>query len=164
LRRGDAGTAGNPRRDAPAGAAAGPPRCRRNGAGRAGIPGRHRPPVTPLFAAIGEILVDFTPVVEEGRTVGFRMHAGGSPCNVAVALARMGAEVEFVGQASTDFFGRFRVEYLRRESVGTRYLNPPSAPPTLPVGARVDGGPASTLSRAQAADTLLRPEDRPAGI
>ena len=120
--------------------------------------------MTPLFAAIGEILVDFTPVVEEGHTVGFRMHAGGSPCNVAVALARMGAEVEFVGQASTDFFGRFLVEHLRRESVGTRYLSRSSAPSTLAFVALVDGEPAFTFYGDQAADTLLRPEDMPAGI
>src|SRR5207247_10302059 len=136
-----------PRCDAPAGAAAGPPRCRRNDPGRAGIPGRHRPPVTPLFAAIGEILVDFIPVVEEGHTVGFRMHAGGSPCNVAVALARPGAEAEFVGQASTDFFGRFLVEHLRRESVGTRYLSRLIAPSHVTVGALVARDPAYHLHR-----------------
>jgi fructokinase len=120
--------------------------------------------VTPLFAAIGEILVDFTPVVEEGRTVGFRMHAGGSPCNVAVALARMGAQVEFAGQVSTDFFGRFLVEYLQQESVGTRYLRRSPAATTLAFVALVGGEPSFTFYGDRTADTLLRPVDLPAEI
>ena len=120
--------------------------------------------VTPLFAAVGEILIDFTPIVEEERTVGFRMHPGGSPCNVAVSLARMGANVEFVGQASTDFFGHFLVEYLQGESVGIRYLSRSSAPTTLAFVAMVGGEPAFTFYGDQAADTLLRPSDLPADI
>ena len=120
--------------------------------------------MTPLFTAIGEILVDFTPIVEAGRTVGFRMHAGGSPCNVAVALARMGAPVEFVGQASTDFFGRFLVENLRKEAVGTQYLSLSPAPSTLAFVALVGGEPSFTFYGDRTADTLLRPEDLPAEV
>ncbi len=130
----------------------------------AGVPGRHRRPVTRLFTAIGEILVDFTPVVEDGRTVGFRMHTGGSPCNVAIALARLGVQVEFAGKASVDFFGRFLVEHLHQEGVGMRFLSRSPAPSTLAFAALERGEASFTFYGDEAADTLLQPDDLPAEI
>lgn len=120
--------------------------------------------MTRPFTAIGEILVDFTPVVEDGRTVGFRMHAGGSPCNVAVALARLGLQVEFAGKASIDFFGRFLVEHLQREGVGIRFLSRSPAPTTLAFVALEGGEPSFTFYGDAAADTLLQPDDLPADL
>lgn len=120
--------------------------------------------MTPLFTAIGEILVDFTPIVEDGRTVGFRMHPGGSPCNVAVALTRLGARVEFAGKASTDIFGRFLVDYLLQEGVGTQLLSRSPAPSTLAFVALVGGEPSFAFFGDHTADTLLQPDDLPAEI
>jgi len=120
--------------------------------------------VSPLVVSIGEILVDFTPIVEGGRTVGFRLHPGGSPYNVAIALARMGVAVEFAGKASTDLFGRVLVEHLQREGVGTRFLSRSPAPSTLAFVALEGGEPSFAFYGEGAADTLLQPEDLPAGI
>lgn len=117
-----------------------------------------------LFASIGEILIDFTPVVEDGRTVGFRMHLGGSPCNVAVALSRLGASVDFVGKASTDLFGRFMIARLRREGVGVRWLSGSSAPSTLAFVALDGKEPSFAFYGTGAADTLLEPADLPTQI
>ncbi|MGQ0548578.1 MAG: carbohydrate kinase family protein [Armatimonadota bacterium] len=118
----------------------------------------------PLLTAIGEILVDFTPVVEAGRTVGFRMHPGGSPFNVAVGLARLGGRVEFAGKASTDSFGGFLVAHLEREGIGTRFLSRSPAPSTLAFVTIADGDPTYAFYGEGAADTRLRPEDLPAEI
>ncbi len=115
----------------------------------------------PLFAAIGEILIDFTPLVENGRTVGFRMHPGGSPFNVAVGLARLGARVEFAAKISTDFFGRFLLGHLEREGIGSRFLSRAGAPTTLAFVALEGGEPAFSFYQSGTADTLLRPEDLP---
>lgn len=120
--------------------------------------------MNPLVVAIGEILVDFTPVVEGGRTTGFRLHPGGSPYNVAIALARMGVEVEFAGKASTDLFGRLLVDHLQREGVGTRFLSRSPAPSTLAFVALEGGEPSFAFYGEGAADTLLQPDDLPAGI
>ncbi len=114
--------------------------------------------------AIGEILVDFTPIVEEGRTVGFRMHPGGSPFNVAVALARLGVPVEFAGKVSTDFFGRFLMDVLTREGVGTRFLRRSDAPTTLAFVALEGGEPSFAFYGAGAADTLLSADELPEDI
>ncbi len=113
------------------------------------------------ITTIGEILIDFTPIVEQGRIVGFRMHAGGSPANVAVALARLGVAVEFAGKVSTDFFGRFLVDALTREGVGTRFLRRSNAPTTLAFVATADGEPSFAFYGAGTADTLLTPDDLP---
>ncbi len=117
----------------------------------------------PLFTAIGEILIDFTPLVENDRTVGFEMHPGGSPFNVAVGLARLGARVEFAAKVSTDFFGRFLLAHLEREGIGARLLSRADAPTTLAFVALEGGEPAFSFYQNGTADTLLRPEDVPSG-
>ena len=116
------------------------------------------------FTSIGEILVDFTPVVESGTTVGFHMHPGGSPYNVAVGLARLGAQVEFAGKRSTDPFGRFLAAHLEREGVGTRFLSRSAAPSTLAFVSIQDGEPSFAFYGEGAADTQLLPEDLPETI
>ena len=118
----------------------------------------------PRFTAIGEILVDFTPIVEEGQTVGFRMHPGGSPFNVAVGLARLDVPVEFAAKLSTDYFGRFLLEHLKREAIGTRFLSRCDAPTTLAFVALESGDPVFSFYQDGTADTLLQPEDLPADI
>ncbi len=117
-----------------------------------------------LFTAVGEILIDFTSIVEAGKTIGFRMHAGGSPYNVAVGLARMGARVEFAGKVSTDIFGRFLVGRLQRERIGTRFLSRSPAPSTLAFVTLESGHPVFSFYGEKAADTQLRPEDLTRGI
>lgn len=117
-----------------------------------------------LFTAIGEILIDFTPINKGRETVGFQMHPGGSPLNVAVGLARLGANVEFAGKVSSDFFGRFLAAHLNHEGVGTRFLSHSEAPSTLAFVALEDGEPAFSFYREGAADTLLLPGDLPEAI
>jgi fructokinase len=118
----------------------------------------------PLFAAIGEILIDFTPIVEDRRTVGFRMHPGGSPFNVAVGLARLGGRVEFAAKVSRDFFGRLLLGHLEQEQIGTRFLSRSDAPTTLAFVALERGDPAFSFYQEGAADTLLTPQDLPPEI
>ncbi len=118
----------------------------------------------PLLTAIGEILIDFTPIVEEGRTVGFHLHPGGSPYNVAVGLARLGARVEFAAKVSTDFFGRLLLAHLEQEGIGTRFLSRADAPTTLAFVALERGEPAFSFYQEGAADTLLAPQDLAAAI
>jgi fructokinase len=117
-----------------------------------------------MFTTIGELLMDFMPVVDEGRTVGFRTYPGGSPYNVAIALARLGAQVEFVGKASTDFFGRSLVKHLQQEGVGIRFLSRSPAPSTLAFVTLERGEPSFAFYGEGSADTLLEPDDLPAGI
>jgi fructokinase len=117
-----------------------------------------------LFTTIGEILVDFTPIAGPSGLMGFQARAGGSPANVAVGLARLGARVEFAGKVSTDFFGRYLVRHLEREGVGTRFLSRSPDHSTLAFVAFDQDDPSFTFYRTGTADTQLRPEDLPRSI
>jgi fructokinase len=117
-----------------------------------------------LFTTIGEILVDFTPLPGPSGVMGFQARAGGSPANVAVGLARLGARVEFAGKVSTDFFGRYLVQHLEKEGVGTRFLSRSPAHSTLAFVAFDQDDPSFTFYRTGTADTQLRSEDLPRSI
>lgn len=117
-----------------------------------------------LLACMGELLIDFLPINEDGTTVGFRMHPGGAPMNVAVGLARLGQPVVFASRVSTDFFGRTLRTYLEAEGVDTRYLPGDTASSTLAFVAYEHGEPAYTFYGEGAADTRLQLSDLPASF
>lgn len=62
---------------------------------------------------IGEALVDIIPVDD----TALRAHPGGSPANVAVALARLGVDTHFLGRTSTDRWGGLLRGHLTGEGV-----------------------------------------------
>jgi fructokinase len=64
-------------------------------------------------ASAGEAVVDLTPLGDEVDGLAFRAHLGGSPFNVAVALARLGVGAGFASCLSTDAFGRRFRDHLR---------------------------------------------------
>jgi fructokinase len=69
-------------------------------------------------AALGEILIDFTPA---GRSAaGQRLleeNPGGAPANVLAALAKLGKRTAFLGMAGRDQFGTYLREVLRRQGI-----------------------------------------------
>src|SRR5258708_33319986 len=69
------------------------------------------------------MLIDLV-ALEEHATVGtaetFRRAPGGAPANVAVALARLGVDVAFIGKLGADPFGRSLRETLVAERVDVR--------------------------------------------
>src|SRR2546426_7585819 len=116
-----------------------------------------------MIGSLGECLIDFTPIVEGGRTTGFRLHPGGSPYNVAIAIARLGHASAFAGRVSVDVFGRLLADHLRANGVDTGLLRAGSEPTTLAFVALEGGEPAFSFRAEGTADTLIRPEDlRPA--
>jgi fructokinase len=110
------------------------------------------------------LLIDFIPFDEVGATVGFRMHAGGSPYNVAIGLGRLGASVAFASKASTDFFGRYLTRNLRANGVDTRFVVADPAFSTLAFVAYENGEPSYSFYGDGMADTLLRPSDLPRAL
>ena len=116
-------------------------------------------PRRPLITCMGEILIDFLPVDEGGRTVGFRMHPGGSLLNVAVATARLGGRSALVTKTGTDFFGRYLRAYAEDEGIDTRWLSEMAAPSTLGFVTFAGGEPDFTFYGEGAADTRLTLDD-----
>lgn len=95
-----------------------------------------------MITVVGEALVDLTPGTCDGEP-GFVPRPGGSPFNVAVGAARLGAPTAFVGALSHDAFGRRLAERLRDEGVDTTGAPRTDAPTTLAVVHLDDVGRAS---------------------
>lgn len=55
--------------------------------------------------------------------VTFSKYVGGSPANTAVAMARLGLRVGYIGKVSDDQFGRFITRYLGEQGVDTSHID-----------------------------------------
>jgi fructokinase len=75
-----------------------------------------------MILCCGEALIDMVPVSLPGGGEGFLPLPGGSPCNTAIAAARLGVPVKVLGRLSTDFFGDLLVNNLKKNKVGTELI------------------------------------------
>ncbi len=58
--------------------------------------------------AIGELLIDFTPVKDgESKMPIFEQNPGGAPANVLAMNAKLGGKTGFIGKVGDDEFGHF---------------------------------------------------------
>lgn len=69
---------------------------------------------------LGEALIDFIPIDKENTN--YKKSAGGAPANVAVGLARLGADVHFIGKVGEDSLGHFLKETLKGYHVNTSFM------------------------------------------
>ena len=70
----------------------------------------------------GEILYDFisqSPNKGLGETKIFEKRPGGSPFNVAVGLAKLGADVSFLSKIGSDEFGKSLLKYIKENHINT---------------------------------------------
>lgn len=113
--------------------------------------------------AIGETLVDFISLeaADSLRSAEqFRRHLGGSPANIAVAVARLGGRAAVASKVGAGAFGHFLRDELARRSVITEYLClDPATHTTVIFVSRTAGTPDFEVFRA--GDALLRPADLP---
>ena len=109
------------------------------------------------IVCLGEALIDFK--AEDHLQV--RGYEGGSPLNVAVTAARLGAKVGFATQLSTDMFGQMLRDYMRDNAVDTSFLEESDAPTTLAFVSERDGDAHFSFISNGAADTLYDPRPRP---
>jgi fructokinase len=70
--------------------------------------------------ALGEILIDFTPVgkSDKGNFI-FESNPGGAPANVLAALAKLGKKTGFIGKVGRDNFGMFLESVLNENEINT---------------------------------------------
>ena len=118
----------------------------------------------PAVVCLGEVLIDF--VARDGdlplqQATNFHKAAGGAPANVAVALARLGTSVAFIGKVGGDAFGQSLRETLAAEGVTVRGLvEAPTARTALAfVGSDGHGGRQFVFYHRGMAHTLLRSEE-----
>jgi fructokinase len=115
-----------------------------------------------LFAVAGEALMDVFPsgATDDGLRLDARV--GGSPFNVAVALARLGQQVSWLGVLSTDLFGERLLRRLKQEGVDVQRVQRVDAPTTLAiVGVDQHGLPRYAFHAEGAADRQLRAVEAP---
>jgi fructokinase len=72
-----------------------------------------------MIVSCGEALIDFVP--QKGSSLQYAPCPGGSPYNLAIAVARLGAPAGFLGKISRDFFGDMLYNRLAAEGVDTTY-------------------------------------------
>ena len=107
---------------------------------------------------LGDAVVDLIP---DGDNHYLRC-AGGAPANVAVGVARLGGEAEFIGRVGQDPLGKFMQETLQAEQVGIEHLilDPTQRTSTVIVG--LDNGERSfTFMVNPSADQFLEIADLP---
>jgi len=106
--------------------------------------------------AIGELLIDFTPITIDGKT-GFLPNPGGAPANVAAAVGKLGGNSAFIGKVGDDAFGHFLKEILRGECVDTAGLILDKSTPTTLAFVHLDetGERSFSFYRKYCADTQL---------
>ncbi|MDN5302300.1 MAG: fructokinase [Thermoanaerobacteraceae bacterium] len=74
--------------------------------------------------ALGELLIDFTPVghTPAGSPV-FEANPGGAPANVLAAVSKLGGKSAFIGKVGDDQFGHFLEEVLKSHGIDTAGLS-----------------------------------------
>jgi fructokinase len=70
--------------------------------------------------SLGEALIDFIPV--DSDNLIYQKSPGGAPANVAVGLARLGAESAFLGKVGNDVLGTFLKDTLASFGVHTDHM------------------------------------------
>jgi len=71
---------------------------------------------------IGRIAIDFNPTdmnMPLSQSGNFNKYVGGSPANIAVGLARLGAKAGFIARVSDDQFGDYVTQYFANEGIDT---------------------------------------------
>jgi fructokinase len=110
--------------------------------------------------AIGELLVDFTPL-QDGNTPRYEQNAGGAPANVLVSATEMGRRTCFIGKVGDDPFGHFLNRQLSDRGVDTRGLKFTDRFKTTLAFVHLDESGERTFSfyRTPGADMMLSEDD-----
>ena len=114
-----------------------------------------------MIGVCGEALIDFTPFERNGE-LAYMPRPGGSPCNVAIGLARLGKQTAFIGKLSNDGFGDMLHAHLARNDVDLRWLARGDEPSALAfVIPTPDGGHDFAFYGDNTAEQSLQNDDIP---
>jgi len=122
----------------------------------------------PEIVCFGEALIDLLaePPAHADEPWRFRQHAGGAPANTAVAIARLGGSVSFIGMLGHDPFGDFLWAELTAAGVGTEGIRRSARGQTALAFVFLDpsGERSFRFYGDRAAHLLFRPEDFPDNV
>lgn len=119
-----------------------------------------------MITVVGSANIDLTfraaRLPRPGETVfgtAFYQGFGGKGANQAVAAARLGAQVTFVGRVGADDFGRATRDQLAREGIDVHYLLTDLDRPTGTAAILVDDVGENTIVGVPGANLGLTPDD-----
>lgn len=114
------------------------------------------------IAAIGELLIDFTPSGENDQ--GMQMYArnpGGAPANVLAMAARLGCKTAFIGKVGKDAFGDYLREILEQNGIdcGALVMDPHYSTTLAFVHLDARGDRSFSFYRSPGADVMLTAQE-----
>ncbi|HLJ67406.1 MAG TPA: ribokinase [Chloroflexota bacterium] len=118
--------------------------------------------ITVVGSANMDLIARVSRLPEPGETVlgtEFRRVPGGKGANQAVAAARAGSEVRFVGRVGNDMYGTALVENLEDTGVDVRHVQSDDATPTGTALIAVDELGQNTIIVLGGANAALSPND-----
>lgn len=75
---------------------------------------------------IGRVAIDFNPTDMNkplSESSNFNKYVGGSPANIAVGLARLGAKCGFIAKVSDDQFGDYVENYFKNDGIDVSHIS-----------------------------------------
>jgi fructokinase len=117
----------------------------------------------PRIISFGEALIDVfaTPGLPLRDAKNLHPRPGGAPANVAVALARLGSEVGFIGKVGADEYGAFLIDLLAEEGVDVTHFIADSGGPTMLAIVAAPSPSEQNFILYHGADALLRSKELP---
>ena len=115
-----------------------------------------------MILCCGEALIDMLPRQTTDGENAFAPLAGGSVFNTAIALGRLGAQVQFFSGISTDMFGDILIEELKASKVDASPVAISDRPTTLAFVKLVDGHATYAFNDENTAGRMLTEADLPA--
>ena len=111
--------------------------------------------------AVGELLIDFTPIKAESQQKCYEQNAGGAPANLLAMVSKLGGKAAFAGKVGNDQFGKYLANVLKQLNIDTQGLvYTDDAVTTLAfVHLDVNGERSFTFCRKPGADLLLKTEE-----
>lgn len=115
-----------------------------------------------MILCAGEALIDMLPRQTEAHEAAFAPFPGGSVFNTAVALSRLGTQVEFFSGLSTDLFGDRLASVLMANGVGHGLTHRADRPTTLAFVTLTEGQASYAFYDENTAGRMLTQADLPA--
>lgn len=109
-----------------------------------------------------DMVVSTDHIPAPGETIlseSFFMNPGGKGANQAVAIARLGGDVVFIGKIGDDIFGKKTLEVLEKEGIATQHIFVDRKYPSGVALITVDKSGENTIVVAPGSNARLFPED-----
>jgi len=119
--------------------------------------------LAPDILALGEPLIEFMRLPDDGKRVLYEQGFGGDTSNAAIAAARQGARVGYITAVGEDPFGAALKELWAHENVSAETVKTAAADPTGAYFVQPHAsGRSFSYARRGSAASLYGPEDLPA--